>query len=156
MHYSLNNNVYRVFAYDQTGENSLDRIKLDFQGASIKSVQDVIVSSPKGYEIVTDMKRYGSEIGEISLPDRLTIQELYPNPFNPSLTISFSVPTETEVTVAVYNMLGERVATLLYNSYLASGFHSLKWTASGQPSGMYFIKIQTPTVIETKKALFIK
>jgi hypothetical protein len=57
MHYSLNNNVYRVFAYDQTGENSLDRIKLDFQGASIKSVQDVIVSSPKGYEIVTDMKR---------------------------------------------------------------------------------------------------
>ena len=156
MHYSLNNNVYRVFAYDQTGENSLDRIKLDFQGASIKSVQDVIVSSPKGYEIVTDMKRYGSEIGEISLPDRLTIQELYPNPFNPSLTISFSVPTETEVTVSVYNMLGERVATLLYNSYLASGFHSLKWTANGQPSGMYFIKIQTPTVIETKKALFIK
>jgi len=156
MHYSLDNDVCRVFAYDHTGINSLDKIELDFQGQSISSVQDVIVSSSNGYEIVTDMKRYGSEISELSLPDRPTIQELYPNPFNPSLTISFSVPTETEVTVNVYSMLGERVATLLNNSYTRPGFHHLKWNAASYPSGMYFIKVQTSSYIDTKKALLIK
>ena len=156
MYYSLDNDVCRVFAYDHTGKNSLDKIELDFQGGSIKSVQDVIVSSSNGYEIVADMKRYGSEVSEISLPDRPAIQELYPNPFNPSLTISFSVPTETEVTVEAYSMLGERVATLLDNAYTRPGFHDLKWNAAGYPSGMYFIKIQTPSYIDTKKALLIK
>jgi len=156
MHYSLDNDVCRVFAYDHTGKNPLDKIELDFQGGSVRSVQDVIVSSSNGYEIVTDMKRYGSAISEISLPDRPTIQELYPNPFNPSLTISFSVPTETEVSVTVYSMLGERVATLLNNSYTRPGFHHLKWNAAGYPSGMYFIKVQTPSYIDTKKALLIK
>jgi len=102
------------------------------------------------------MKRYGSGVSEISLPDRPTIQELYPNPFNPSLTISFSIPTEAEVNVIVYNMLGERVATLLNNSYTRPGFHHLKWNAAGYPSGMYFIKVQTPSYIDTKKALLIK
>ena len=156
MHYSLDNDICRVFAYDHTGKNSLDKIELDFQGGSIRSLQDVIVSSSNGYEIVTDIKRYGSEISEISLPDRPTIQELYPNPFNPSLTISFSVPTETEVTVTVYSMIGERVATLLNNSYTRPGFHHLKWNAASYPSGMYFIKVQTPSYIDTKKALLIK
>jgi len=156
MHYSLDSDVCRVFAYDHTGKNSLDKIELDFQGGSIRSLQDVIVSSSNGYEIVTDIKRYGSEISEISLPDRPTIQELYPNPFNPSLTISFSVPTETEVSVTVYSMIGERVATLLNNSYTRPGFHHLKWNAAGYPSGMYFIKVQTPSYIDTKKALLIK
>ena len=145
-----------MFAYDHTGKNSLDKIELDFQGGSIQSVQDVIVSSSNGYEIVADMKRYGSEVSEISLPDRPAIQELYPNPFNPSLTISFSVPTETEVTVEAYSMLGERVATLVDNAYTRPGFHHLKWNAAGYPSGMYFIKIQTPSYIDTKKALLIK
>ena len=156
MHYSLDNDVCRVFAYDHTGKNSLDKIELDFQGGSIRSLQDVIVSSSNGYEIVTDIKRYGSEISEISLPDRPTIQELYPNPFNPSLTISFTEPTETEVTVTVYSMLGERVATLLNNSYTRPGFHHLKWNAASYPSGMYYIKVQTPSYIDTKKALLIK
>ena len=156
MHYSLDNDICRVFAYDQTGKNPLGKIELDFQGGSIRSVQDVIVSSSNGYEIVTDMKRYGPGVSEISLPDRPTIQELYPNPFNPSLTISFSVPTEAEVSVIVYNMLGERVATLLNNSYTRPGFHHLKWNAAGYPSGMYFIKVQTPSYIDTKKALLVK
>jgi len=156
MHYSLDNDICRVFAYDHTGKNPLGKIELDFQGGSIRSVQDVIVSSSNGYEIVTDMKRYGSGVSEISLPDRPTIQELYPNPFNPSLTISFSVPTEAEVSVIVYNMLGEKVATLLNNSYTRPGFHHMKWNAAGYPSGMYFIKVQTPSYIDTKKALLIK
>ena len=114
------------------------------------------MSNPEGYEILTEFNRYDNEAENISLPDRPTIHELYPNPFNPSLTISFSIPSETEVTVAVYNMLGEKVVTLLNNSYSSAGYHNLNWDATGYPSGMYFIKVQTPSIIDTKKALLIK
>ena len=156
MYYSFDSGIYKVLAYDQTGRNPLGKINFDFPRESIEDINDVVVSSSNGYEIVTDMKRYGPEIGEILLPGQPAIRELYPNPFNPSLTISFSIPSETVVTVAVYNMIGERVATLLNNAYTVSGFHKLKWNATDHPSGMYFVKIQTPTVVDTKKALFIK
>jgi len=53
-------------------------------------------------------------------------------------------------------MLGERVSTLINERYLTSGYHRVSWDASAFPSGMYFVKIQTPTIIETKKALLIK
>jgi hypothetical protein len=156
MYYSFDSGTYKVLAYDQTGRNPLGRINFDFPRESVDDISDVVVSSTNGYEIVTDMKRYGPEIGEILLPGQPAIRELYPNPFNPSLTSSFSIPSETVVTVAVYNMIGERVATLLNNAYTVSGFHELKWNATDHPSGMYFVKIQTPTVVDTKKALFIK
>jgi hypothetical protein len=156
MYYSFDSGIYKVLAFDQTGRSPLGRINFDFPRESVDDISDVVVSSTNGYEIVTDMKRYGPEIGEILLPGQPAIRELYPNPFNPSLTISFSIPSETVVTVAVYNMIGERVAILLNNAYTVSGFHELKWNATDHPSGMYFVKIQTPTVVDTKKALFIK
>jgi len=81
---------------------------------------------------------------------------LYPNPFNPFLTVSYSLPSETTVSISIYNMLGERVSTLINERYLASGYHRVSWDASAFPSGMYFVKIQTPTIIETKKALLLK
>jgi len=156
MSYSKAGDIYKILAYDQTGNNSLNKIDLGFEGQSITDINNIVVSNPEGYEILTEFNRYDHEAENISLPDRPTIQELYPNPFNPSLTITFSIPTETEVTVAVYNMLGEKVATLLNNSYSNAGYHNLNWDATGYPSGMYFIKVQTPSVIDTKKALLIK
>ena len=156
MNYIFKDNIYRVFAYDQTGENSIKSIHLDFDHSSIKHLQDIIVSSSEGYEIPIDYKRRESEFVEIALPNRPTIQELYPNPFNPVLSISFSIPSEENITVAVYNMLGEKVITLMDNVYAKAGFHDLKWNASEYPSGMYFIQVQTPSVIDARKALFIK
>ena len=72
------------------------------------------------------------------------------------LSISFSIPSEENITVAVYNMLGEKVITLMDNVYAKAGFHDLKWNASEYPSGMYFVRIQTPFIVDTKKALLIK
>ena len=156
MNYTFKDNIYRFVAYDQTGENSIKSIQLDFNRSSIFNVENIIVSSSNGYEIPTDFKRRESEFVEISLPNRPAIQELYPNPFNPVLSISFSIPSEENISVAIYNMMGEKVVTLMDNVYAKAGFHDLKWNASEHPSGMYFIKIQTPSIIDTKKALLIK
>jgi len=154
--YSMTGDIYKILAYDQTGNNALNNIDLGFEGQSITDIKNIVVSNSEGYEILTEFNRYDYDAENISLPNRPTIQALYPNPFNPSLTISFSIPSESEVTVAVYNMLGEKVVTLLNNSYTTSGYHNINWDATGYPSGMYFIKVQTPSVIDTKKALLIK
>ena len=156
MNYAIQGNVYRVIAYDQTGENSIRSIQLDFNRSTIFNLENVIVSSSNGYEIPTNFKRNGSDFIEIALPNRPTIHELYPNPFNPVLTISFSIPSEENITVAIYNMVGEKIVTLVNNVYKQAGFHDLKWNASEFPSGMYFVRIQTPSIIDTKKALLIK
>jgi hypothetical protein len=152
----FNNNIYRVFAYDQTGKNSIKSIQLGFNRSSIFAIENVIVSSSNGYEIPTDYKMSESESVEIALPNHPAIHELYPNPFNPVLSISFSIPSEENTTVTVYNMMGEKVVTLMDNVYAKAGFHDLKWNASEYPSGMYFIQVQTSSVIDTRKALFIK
>ena len=156
MSYALKNNIYTVFAFDRTGENSIKSIELDFNRSSVFNLENVIVSNSSGYEIPTDFKRSKSDFIEIALPNRPAIHELYPNPFNPVLTISFSIPSEQNITVAIYNMLGEKIITLVNNVYKQAGFHDLKWNASEYPSGMYFVRIQTPSIIDTKKALLIK
>ena len=156
LNYSLHNNIYRVFAYDQTGKNSIKSIHLAFNRSSIFAIENAIVSSSNGYEIPTDFKRRESDFVEIALPNHPKIHELYPNPFNPVLSISFSIPSEGNTTVTVYNMMGEKVVTLMDNVYAKAGFHDLKWNASEYPSGMYFIQVQTSSVIDTRKALFIK
>ena len=156
LNYSLHNNIYRVFAYDQTGKNSIKSIQLGFNRSSIFAIENAIVSSSNGYEIPTDFKRRESDFVEIALPNHPAIHELYPNPFNPVLSISFSIPSEGNTTVTVYNMMGEKVVTLMDNVYAKAGFHDLKWNASEYPSGMYFIQVQTSSVIDTRKALFIK
>ena len=156
MGYASKNNTYRVFAYDQTGKNPIKSIQFAFSHSSISALENVVVSSSDGYEIFTDYKSNKTELIEIALPDRLAIRELYPNPFNPVLTISFSIPTEESITVTVYNMMGEKVVTLMDNVYTRAGHYDLKWNANEHPSGMYFIQVQTPFLIDTRKALFIK
>ena len=156
MNYTFKDNIYRVFAYDQTGENSIKSIQLDLDYSSIVSLQDIIVSSSDGFEIPFDYRTHESKHIEIALPNHPAIHELYPNPFNPILSISFSIPSEGNTTVTVYNMMGEKVVTLMDNVYSKAGFHDLKWNASEHPSGMYFIQVQTSSVIDTRKALLIK
>ncbi len=154
--YRSNNNEYNLFAYDASGANSLNEIILNIPSSFILDVSDIVIASKDGFDIKTVFNKGSHAQESISLPNRTKIHSLYPNPFNPFLTVSYSLPFETTVSISIYNMLGEKVSTLINNRYLTSGFHSVNWDASAFPSGMYFVKIQTPTVIETKKALLLK
>ena len=154
--YRSNNNEYNLFAYDASGVNSSNEIILNIPSSSILDVSDIIIASKDGFEIKTVYNKDYHSQGLISLPNRPNIHSLYPNPFNPFLTVSYSLPYETTVSISIYNMLGERVSTLINERDLTSGYHRVSWDASAFPSGMYFVKIQTPTIIETKKALLLK
>jgi hypothetical protein len=69
------------------------------------------------------------------------LQQNYPNPFNPSTTIEFDLLKSSEVTLKIFNILGEEVATLL-STFLLSGSYSYEWDASNLASGVYLYRLQ--------------
>jgi len=79
----------------------------------------------------------------------------YPNPFNSTTAISFSLPKSSETKLAVYNLSGERVATLLSQNEPA-GTHSVRWSAQGYSSGVYFLKMSMGTMTQTRKIVLLK
>ncbi|MBV6477481.1 MAG: hypothetical protein HGGPFJEG_00220 [Ignavibacteria bacterium] len=79
----------------------------------------------------------------------------FPNPFNPSTTISFELPQSTYVSITVYDRLGREVVVLL-DQNLDSGEHSVEFNATEYPSGIYFYRIKTPEKTEVRKMLLTK
>ena len=78
-----------------------------------------------------------------------------PNSFNPSTKISCQLPVSKNITLKVYDVLGNEVATLI-DKYKSASSYEVKWNASGLPSGIYFYQLQADDFIETKKMILIK
>lgn len=81
--------------------------------------------------------------------------ECYPNPFNPSTTIKYSIASDDHVTLKVYDMLGSEVATLVNNLKIA-GHHEVTFNASNLSSGIYFYKLTAGSFSQINKMLFVK
>ena len=84
-----------------------------------------------------------------------SLDPAYPNPFNPTTTIEFSIPQTEFVTVKVYNIAGHEITTLI-NDELSTGNHSIQWDGSLQPSGLYFVQIESGSFYRTRKMVLIK
>ena len=94
------------------------------------------------------------------LPTDFALAQNYPNPFNPSTVIEFDVPQRTHVTVTVYNLLGQRVITLV-DEERDAGFHQVDWdgrSASGNSvaSGIYLYKLEADSFVQTRKMMLLK
>jgi len=76
------------------------------------------------------------------LPGEFALKQNYPNPFNPSTSISFTLPQTEDVTLSVYNLLGQKVATLLSSQQMNVGTHSVQFDASSLASGMYLYRLE--------------
>jgi len=92
---------------------------------------------------------------ETSFPSSLTLYSAYPNPFNPSTTISFSLPSKSYVLLKVFDMIGQEVATLV-NEELPAGNYRRQWNASNLSSGVYFYRLQSGSFMETKKLILLR
>jgi hypothetical protein len=92
------------------------------------------------------------------VPNEFSLSQNFPNPFNPSTTIRFKVPgNSNHVTLKVYNTLGKEVAVLA-NETFNSGEYEIEWNASNQPSGVYFYSLTNGdgSFAETKKMILVK
>lgn len=88
-------------------------------------------------------------------PDKYSLEQNYPNPFNPSTVIEYSIPKAADVTLAVYNLLGQKVATLV-NTQQAQGAYEVKFDASRLSSGIYFYTLTAGDFVKTKKMMLLK
>jgi arabinogalactan endo-1,4-beta-galactosidase len=80
---------------------------------------------------------------------------VYPNPFNPNTRIEYNLPASSVVSIAIYNVLGQKVAQLV-SGYQKGGQHSLIWAANGFPSGVYFCRLISENLLSTRKILLLK
>ena len=88
-------------------------------------------------------------------PLEFALRQNYPNPFNPSTEISFTIPKSSQVELSVYNVLGQKVATLV-NEIMTAGSHAMTFDASNLASGVYLYRLQAAGLSVTKKMLLVK
>ncbi len=88
-------------------------------------------------------------------PPNFYLAQNYPNPFNSETTITFQLPSPTFTSLKVFNVRGEEVATLVENM-LTTGRHSISFMGSNFPSGIYFYRLLTPTLSQTRKMEIVK
>ncbi|MCP4634681.1 MAG: T9SS type A sorting domain-containing protein [candidate division Zixibacteria bacterium] len=89
------------------------------------------------------------------LPISYDLSQNYPNPFNPTTTINYQLPKDCDVTLEVYNLLGQRVATLV-DGYVGAGYHTVDWNAATYSSGVYFYRLQADNFQQVKKMMLVK
>lgn len=102
------------------------------------------------YNIITNVDN------EDKKPETYNLFQNYPNPFNSSTTIKFTLPKTTKVTLKVYNILGQEVATIIDEKELPAGYHDYEFNANKLTSGTYIYKIVAGNFVQTKKMVLIK
>ena len=85
------------------------------------------------------------------------LEQNYPNPFNPGTTITWQMPVNGNVTLKIFNAVGEEIQTIIKNEFEEAGIHSKEFIANSFiPSGVYFYQLSTSNYIQTKKMILIK
>ena len=134
---------------------------LTFEGVGIKrtSLTDssgVIYIDDAQYNFITPVEDVKS-----SLPVEYSLEQNYPNPFNPSTKINFNIPKNSNVKLEIFNIIGEKIATLISNKEYQPGSYTVKWNGTNQfgkqvPSGVYLYKISADKFSSVKKMMMIK
>jgi hypothetical protein len=133
----------------------------------VTSAGEILKSSGR-FDLIT-----GLVANRLEVPGSSKLEQNYPNPFNPSTTIRYALPERSHVSLAVFNTVGQRIATLV-DGDLEAGYHEVKFEAAGLASGVYFYRLsvsplarrdlvptdgrdgQASSYVDTKKLLLIR
>jgi probable HAF family extracellular repeat protein len=148
-----------------TGFNIGDNIKINPGGVNeednvITGFGSFLLQNPLQFdhsigEIVLNLNPTAVEQTNSDIPSGYALLNNYPNPFNPSTTISFSIPEVEFVSLKVFNSLGEEIADLV-NETKPAGNYSVLFNSGQLASGIYFYKISTGNFIQTRKMILVK
>lgn len=110
--------------------------------------------------VYQSFKKVTTPIGIINvsneIPERFALSQNFPNPFNPSTTIRFSVPKNSNVTLEIFDVTGRLVKTLAKNELATAGINEISFNASSYASGIYFYTLTSGDFSETKKMILVK
>lgn len=111
------------------------------------------------YMSVAELRVFNSGTSGVTpdptLPRDYALSQNYPNPFNPSTKIGFNLPVGNDVTIKVYNVLGQEIATLASGFYDA-GRYSIDFSGDRLPNGIYFYAIKAGNYMDMKKMVLLK
>lgn len=107
--------------------------------------------SQKAQWVLTDIKT-----PTINVPQKFTLSDAYPNPFNPSTNIKFTLPTSGNVSLNIYNITGQLVRSVINNEFKTSGEYHYSINLDNLASGVYFYRLQQGANIVTKKMMLLK
>jgi len=136
----------------------LSRGTLKFSVSATDGLDTVKVS---GDDRVLFVNRYEFLFTEgEGVPVEFALHENYPNPFNPTTALRFDLPEVSDVTLTIYNMLGQKVRTFDYQN-TSAGYHSVKWNATNDlgeqvGAGVYLYQLQTKDFVKTRKMVLLK
>jgi len=118
---------------------------------------DIFIGSADGGVLFYRNLLYNNSVSNhsIDIPACFSLYQNYPNPFNPTTTIPFALPTESRVKIAIYNILGQRIA-VLEDGILQAGNHKALWdgrSSSGVPvaSGIYILTMEAKGTVKNSK-----
>ncbi len=150
-----------VFITDNDGANWKEVANGMLQGTiNSLAVTDkrlyVVTSNPGGvwYRTISDMVTNIKK--DLNPPPiNFELQQNYPNPFNPFTTIKYNIPSKSFITLKVLDILGREVTTIV-SEELSSGNYSQQWDARNYPSGIYYYRLQSGNMTETRKMILLK
>lgn len=134
---------------------SVKGVSLRVKDAVDGSMINTVIKDGGSYQLTNknvNLLKVGSEF---VIPNEYSLEQNFPNPFNPTTTIKFAIPEASNVKLTIYNALGQKVAELV-NSTLEAGSYSFNWDASNVASGMYFYELNTNNFSSVKKMTLMK
>jgi hypothetical protein len=150
--------------YGITGSNQFIRI-------DIGSGEGTLIGSPSASGIIALAMRVDSVVLSVrpnltaDIPTEFALSQNYPNPFNPETEIDYAIPVQSQVSLRVYNMIGQDVGTLV-NELQSPGYYSVRWNGkddNGRPvaSGLYLLRIEASgedgrNTVMTRKMILLK
>lgn len=139
-----------------SGEDYLATIDTRTGAGSLVTNNPLILHDLTAMAMATDTTVTAApDPGGANLPYAFSLGQNYPDPFNPSTTISYCIPERGRVLLDVYDVLGREVARLV-NGIEGPGEHTVRWDAAGKPSGVYFYRLLSGRMSETKKMLLTR
>ena len=137
-------------------------IPVNFKGnnllSTIVALDESILVGANGESIPVLTKSASLDVR--ALPTQYALHQNYPNPFNPDTEIMFDLPEAGQVELVIYNLMGQKVATLVSNE-MVGGYHKIRWNGlsdngSAVATGMYFYQISSPNFHATRKMVLLK
>ena len=127
--------------FELTVKDEPQMLELDKDGWILKDAEEI----PSGF--------YPAEA---AIDFDFRIVSAYPNPFNPMLTVEFELAAQEELDIAVFNLLGEKVAAPANKRFYSAGRHRVPWNAADFPSGIYYISIRSGVQMRVCKVVYMK
>jgi hypothetical protein len=134
----------------QQDQNEYETATLYLEGMTMSQAIDI--------DMITDPENAG--VDHDALPNKYALYQNYPNPFNPVTTLRYNLPKDQMVNIAIYDMMGRTVRTLI-NRQETAGYKSIQWDAANDAgvsvsAGLYLYRIQAGDFVQTRKMVLLK